>query len=273
MNKIFSIITLLFLSTCLFAADIVNMKLGDFDVTAITIQYMNHKDSLFRYYGDKDIEDFLKQDGATASAINVFYVNTGDHKILFDTGINTEVLLKQLKSIKVDPKDIDIICITHMHFDHIAGLVNNAQKTFPNADIYISEEELMANRNSQILPICSDKIKSFAQNEQILPYIKTVPAFGHTDGHTMFEITSKGKKMLVWGDIIHAPIQFQDPNIYLTYDTDFEKALAVRTHLLYDYADTSEYIAGAHLLNCGIGQIQRNKNGFKFIPVQIFQKH
>ncbi len=272
MNKIFSIIALLFFGSCLFAADIVNMKLGDFDVTAITIQYMNHKDSLFRYYGEKDIKDLLKQNGATASAINVFYLNTGDHKILFDTGIDAGILLKKLKSIKVNPEDIDIICITHMHFDHIAGLVNNAQKTFPNADIYISEEEMMVNGNSQIIPICSDKIKSFPQNENILPYIKSVPAFGHTLGHTMFEVTSKGKTMLVWGDVIHAPIQFQDPNIYLTYDTDFEKALSVRKYLLGKYADTGKYIAGAHLLNCGLGQIQGAKTGYKFVPYQFFQE-
>lgn len=272
MYKIFSIMTLLFLSTCLFAADIVNMKLGDFDVSAITIQYMNHKDSLFRYYGDKDIEEFLKQNGATASAINVFYVNAGDHKILFDTGTNAEILLKQLKRINVAPEDIDIICITHMHFDHIGGLVNNYQKTFPNANIYISSEEMMANRDSQILPFCSDKIKEFSQNDDILPYVKSIPAFGHTDGHTMFEVTSKGKTMLVWGDVIHAPIQFQDPNIYLTYDTDFEKALAVRKYVLGKYAETGKYIAGAHLVNCGLGQIQGAKIGYKFVPVQSFKK-
>ncbi len=264
MHKIFSVVALLFLSSCLFA-DVVNMKVGDFDVTAITIQAMNHRPGLFRYYGDKNIEDFLKQKDSTSSAINVFYVNTGKHKILFDTGINTAALLKELKNINVNPKDIDIICITHMHFDHIAGLINGSQKTFPNAHIYIAEEELASNKNSPILPICSDKIKIFKQNENILPYIKSIPAFGHTDGHTMFEVTNKGETLLVWGDIIHAPIQFQDPNIYLTYDTDFEKALSARKKALKNYADTGKYIAGAHLLNGGIGKIQNSKTGYKFI--------
>ena len=267
MRKFVLAVVSLFFGTCLFA-DVTKMKLGDFDVAAITIQKMNHKNSLFHYYGDKDIEDFLKQKNATASAINVFFVNTGDHKVLFDTGIDAAILVKELKKINVAPENIDIICITHMHFDHIAGLVNNAQKTFPNADIYISDEEFIENKNSPIVPVCSDKIKTFQQNENILPYIKSIPAFGHTVGHTMFEIKSKSGTMLVWGDIIHAPIQFQDPNIYLTYDADFEKALSLRKNVLLKYAENGEIIAGAHLVNGGIGTVVKSKtdtNSYNFI--------
>ena len=81
----------------------------------------------------------------------------------------------------------------------------------------------------------------------------------------MFEITSQGKTMLVWGDILHAPVQFQDPNIYLTYDTDPIQALSVRKKVMQEYADSEKYIAGAHLLNCGIGKLQKDKTGYKFI--------
>lgn len=269
MKKFFLIIATLFVTTGLFAANTVHMKLGKFDVTAIKIQSMNHKKELFRYKDEKKLQEFLNQKDSNASAINVFYVDTGDHKILFDTGINSQVLLDALKTINVEPKNIDIICITHMHYDHIAGLIYDYNRTFPKADIYIAQEELDANKTSEILLAYPNRIKAFKQNEKILPYIKSIPAFGHTLGHTMFEITSEGQTMLVWGDILHAPIQFQDPEIFLVYDTDPIQALSVRKKVLKDYADSGKYIAGAHLLNCGIGKLQKDETGkYQFAFVQ-----
>ena len=220
---------------------------------------------MFRYKDTKKLEEFLNQTDSNASAINVFYVDTGDHKILFDTGINAPALLEALKSINVEPKSIDTICITHMHYDHIAGLINDYNKTFPKANVYIAQEEIDANKTSEVLLAYPNRIKSFKQNEQILPFIKSIPAFGHTLGHTMFEITSEGQTMLVWGDILHAPIQFQDPEIFLVYDTDPIQALSVRKKVLKDYADSGKYIAGAHLLNCGIGKLQKDESGYKFV--------
>ena len=268
MKKMFSIVAMLFFATGLFAANTTNMKLGKFDVTAIAIQSMNHKKELFRYKDTKKLEEFLNQKDSTASAINVFYVDTGDHKILFDTGINAQGLLEALKSINVEPKSIDTICITHMHYDHIAGLIYDYNKAFPKADVYIAQEEIDANKTSEVLLAYPGRIKAFKQNEQILPSIKSIPAFGHTLGHTMFEITSEGQTMLVWGDILHAPIQFQDPNIYLVYDTDPIQALSARKKVMQEYADTDKYIAGAHLLNCGIGKLQKDETGYKFIFVK-----
>ena len=269
MKKFFSIIAILFLTTSLFAANVINMKLGKFDVTAIKIQSMNHKKELFRYKDTKKLEEFLNQTDSNASAINVFYVDTGDHKILFDTGINAQVLLDVLKSINVEPKSIDAVCITHMHYDHIAGLIQDYNRAFPKADIYIAQEEVNANKTSEILLAYPNRIKQFKQNEQIFPFIKTIPAFGHTLGHTMFEVTSDGQTMLIWGDILHAPIQFQDPNIYLVYDTDPIQALSVRKKVMQEYSDSDKYIAGAHLLNCGIGKLQKDKkDSYKFTFIQ-----
>lgn len=268
MKKLFSIVAMLFLTSCLFAANIVDMKLGKFDVKAIQIQSMGHKKELFRYKDTTKLEELLNQKDSTASAINVFYVDTGDHKILFDTGINAPALLEALKAINVEPKSIDIICITHMHYDHIAGLINDYNRTFPKADIYIAQEEINANLKSEILLAYPNRVKAFKQNEQILPYIKSIPAFGHTLGHTMFEVTSEGQTMLVWGDILHAPIQFQDPEIFLVYDTDPIQALSARKKVMKEYADSDKYIAGAHLLNCGIGKLQKTETGYQFVFLQ-----
>lgn len=244
--------------------DIFQFDLGKFKVTAIKIQTMNHNKTLFRYKDTKKLEEFLNQKDSTLSAINIFYIDTGNHKILFDTGIDAKVLLEKLNTINVGPKDVDVICITHMHYDHIAGLINDFNRTFPKTDIYIAQEEVDENKTSDLLLAYPNRIKIFKQNEKIFSFIQTIPAFGHTLGHTMFEVTSEGQNLLVWGDIIHAPIQFKEPNIYMTYDTDPIQALSARKKILQKYADSKEIIAGAHLLNCGIGKIKKDKDGYIF---------
>ncbi len=269
MNKFFlSIFVMLFCVNCLFAKDIVTMKLGKYNITGICISSTNHNKDLFRYKNKDELKNFLDKPNSTVSAINVFLVETDKHKILFDTGTNSKILLEKLNSINIKPKDIDVVCITHMHYDHISGLINDYNRTFPKADIYIAQEELDANKNSDLFLAYSNRIKPFKQNETILSFIKTIPAFGHTAGHTMFEITSDNQTVLIWGDIIHAPIQFEEPNIYLTYDSDPISALSVRKKILKDYSDSGKYIAGAHLLNCGIGKIQKDKTGYKFTFVE-----
>lgn len=265
MCKLFSsIFVMLFCVSCLFAKDVVNLKLGKYNVVGICISSMNHNKDLFRYKNKDKLKEFLNKQNSTVSAINVFLVETDNHKILFDTGTNSKILLEKLNDINIKPKDIDVICITHMHYDHIAGLLNDYNRTFPKADIYIAQEELDANKTSDLLLAYPNRIKPFKQNETILSFIKTIPAFGHTAGHTMFELTSDNKTLLVCGDIIHAPIQFEEPNIYLTYDTDPIEALSVRKKIMKDYADSGKYVAGVHLLNCGIGKIQKDKSGYKF---------
>jgi len=265
MYKLFSsIFVMLFCVSCLFAKDVIKMKLGKYNVTGFCISSMNHNKDLFRYKNKDELKKFLDKQGSTVSAINVFLVETDKHKVLFDTGTNSAVLLEKLSSININPKDIDAVCLTHMHYDHTAGLINDYNRTFPKSDIYVAQEELDANKTSDLFLAYPNRIKPFKQNETILSFIKTIPAFGHTMGHTMFELTSEDKTLLVWGDIIHAPIQFEEPNIYLTYDTDPIQALSIRKKIMKECSDSGKYIAGAHLLNCGIGKIQKDKSGYKF---------
>lgn len=264
MYKIFStIFAMVFCVTCLFAKD-VNLKLGKYNVTGFCISSMNHNKGLFRYKDQQELETLLDKPNSTASAVNVFFIQTLKHKILFDTGTDSKILVEKLNSINVLPKDVDMIFLTHMHYDHVAGLIDDYNRTFPKADIYISQEELDANKNSELLLAYPNRIKPFKQNEQILSFIKTIPAFGHTVGHTIFEVTSDNKTLLIWGDIIHAPIQFEEPNIYLTYDTDPIQALSTRKKIMNKYADSKKYIAGAHLLNGGIGKLKKAEKGYKF---------
>jgi len=255
--------------SCLYAEEgTFTFKLGNYNVSSLIISKMEHPKNLFRYDNKKQLEKYLSQENSNLSAINVFFVDMGKIKILFDAGTDPDVLIERLAEIKIKPEDINFICITHMHFDHIGGLVKNNSKVFPNAEIFISEEELSANPNSIISQVYGDNIKTFKQNEVIINNIKTIPAFGHTDGHTIFLVSSRYQNILFWGDMLHAVVQFDNYNIYMTYDKDPQKVIALRKNILEEYSNNKYYIAGAHLVYPGIGKIEKTKTGYKFISLE-----
>ena len=139
-------------------------NLGDYKMSSLIISKMEHPKNLFRYENQAELEKYLKQDNSNLSAINVFFIDTGKDKILFDAGTDPNVLIERLYEINVKPEDINFICITHMHFDHIGGLVKDNKKVFTNAKIFVSEEELAANPNSILSAFYKDNIITFKQN-------------------------------------------------------------------------------------------------------------
>ena len=242
--------------------------LGDYKMSSLIITKMEHAKKLFRYEDPVKLKKYLEQEDSNLSAINVFYIDTGKNKVLFDAGTDPDVLTERLQEINVNPKDINFICITHMHFDHIGGLVKNGKKVFPNATVFVAKEELEANPNSILSEFYENSIKTFKQNEVIIDNIKTIPAFGHTKGHSMFLVSGKNKSVLIWGDMLHAVVQFDNFNIYMTYDAAPDKVIVLRKKVLEEFSKNNCYIAGAHLIYPGIGTIKKTKTGYKFVPVK-----
>ena len=75
---------------------------------------------------------------SSGSKGNSTYVETENHKILIDIGTSSLYVEKSLKNIGVDPKDIDIILITHAHVDHVSGLTVFMKKYNPL--VYVSNK-------------------------------------------------------------------------------------------------------------------------------------
>ena len=96
-------------------------------------------------------------EGKSPSSINAFVIKTETkkkekkdgkdidviikHTFLIDTGMSTETLLKNLRDAGIKPEDIDVILITHMHADHIGGLLKDGKAAFPKATLHIARDE------------------------------------------------------------------------------------------------------------------------------------
>ena len=151
------------------------------------------------------------------------------------------------------PEEIDAICLTHLHPDHIGWLLADGKAAFPSATIYLSETEnastsqweatspLLA-RWQQVKEAYAGKIVTFADNAALFDgRVQTLPAPGHTPGHTLFQIGN----CLIAGDILHSQdLQLDNPYFCARYDQDPTTAVATRKQIL-------EYVRNNHLQLCG----------------------
>ncbi len=99
-------------------------------------------------------------------------------------------------------------------------------------------------------------------------YISAEAAYGHEIGHTAFLVQSGADRLLVWGDIVHAPsVQFAHPDITWEFDADQDAARSMRLSVLERTAREQLPVAGAHLAFPGIGHIKATGEAYAFVPL------
>jgi glyoxylase-like metal-dependent hydrolase (beta-lactamase superfamily II) len=210
-------------------------------------------------------------DGTYATATNAFLVKTPKQIILVDTGFGTN-LFQNMQTLGVTPDAVDAVLMTHMHGDHIGGLQRDGKPLFPKADVYLAEQELRFWSNAEnvkaALAPYGERVKTFAPatigavSQELLPAITAIAAFGHTPGHTVYTVGSKGKSLLIWGDLVHAmEIQIPVPEVSINFDTDPVMAAATRKTILEYVAANGIPVAGMHLVYPGIGTIKEVSGG------------
>lgn len=217
-----------------------------------------------RMLGGKDAAD---------TPVNAFLVRMPGHTVLVDTGIGKDPdedsghLAEQLAAAGVMPADIDLVLITHDHFDHIGGLLKaDGTRAFPKAVLRVARREHAfwtedPSRLPERLRDRAPKLKAlfgvygkagafrpFEDGEELLPGLRALPAYGHTGGHTVYAFTSEGRELWCIGDLIHfGAVQFQHPEIGVAFDLDGDRAVKVRQELFREAARRKVVLAGAHL--------------------------
>ena len=216
------------------------------------------------------------------NAINIFLVQTGVENILVDTGFGLK-LEEHLKHFKLEPKDIHSVLITHMHRDHIGGLLKDGKQRFPNAKVYLDKNEYAywmddPQRKASVEHVVNaykDKLHLFTagdlngKSQKLFPEVSAIAAYGHTPGHTVYMIESKGEKLLIWGDLTHAmAFQMPYPKVSVTYDVSSSKAAQTREQILRYVSENKISVAGMHIAFPGMGKVSSDaKGGYIFKPL------
>ena len=227
-----------------------------------------------------------------------FLVNTGKRLILVDAGSGSWFgggalgrMEGSLHSAGYTPEQVDLVLVTHLHSDHIGGLTTqDGKRVFPNAEVYVAKEdsnfwlspEIAAKAPKDVQPffqgaqaiaapyIKAGKWHAFSSSEPIVDGMQVVPLHGHTPGHTGYEFSSKGQKILFWGDTIHAQrVQLQHPGVTVVFDIDPAAAAATRNQLLPRLAREDILIAGPHMLFPGLGRLHQLGSGYSWAPVSF----
>lgn len=280
------------------------LMLGQFEITALSDgTNVMPMDKLLTRTPPEQINQLLAEKSLTSpveTSINAFLVNTGKNLILIDAGnglqanSNVGKVQQNLIAAGYRPEQVDTILMTHLHGDHFGGLVNDGKLAYPNATIYVPQQEsdfwLDPQHLAQAQPerkpafqrvqdvfstiASASKLKTFAGDRALFAGITPVFAPGHTPGHTAYRIESEGKKLLAWGDIIHAEaVQMAVPTTTISFDSDMDEATKTREKLLAQAASEGYWVAGAHLPFPGIGhvntRVERNgtTNGYRWLPV------
>ncbi|HEU5437436.1 MAG TPA: MBL fold metallo-hydrolase [Telluria sp.] len=277
------------------------MMLGDFEITPVSDgtvdlpmnKLLNDKPAnidaqLAKYHLGAMVE----------TSDNVFVINTGTKLVMVDTGAGVLFgptlgkLIANLKAAGYQPEQVDEIYLTHMHGDHVGGLLSDGKIAFPNAivraakadaDFWLSQANMdkapedgkgtfkgaMASLNPYIQ---AGKFKTFTGNIELVPGVSAVATHGHTPGHTSYMVESKGTKMMLIGDLIHAAaVQMENPAVTINFDSDKKAAAAARKKAFDAAAKGGYLIGGAHLQFPGVGYLAPSGKGYRWIPVNYTQ--
>ena len=280
------------------------LMLGDFEVTALSDgTFPMETSKLLTNITPKQLDSALHRAFLTEppeASVNAFLINTGSKLVLIDTGAgvlfgpSVGKLLGNLQAAGYQAEQVDEVYITHMHGDHVGGLVTDSKPAFPNAlvragqadaDFWLSKAAMEAAPKEQkdgfqgamtsLNPyVASGKFKPIVADGELVPGIRARLAAGHTPGHTVYVVESKGQKLLVWGDLMHfAAAQFPDPAVTIRFDSDSPAAAAQRKKIFAEAAASGEWVAGAHLSFPGLGHLRVSGTGYIYVPANYSVPH
>ena len=193
------------------------------------------------------------------SSMSCLLLQTEGKTILLDAGLGAPFsqLLPKLKEKGVTPEELKLIYITHLHPDHIGGMLKDGKVVFPKAEVYVNRVEAEAwlamdgdkgKLAKSVLEAYKSRLHLFEAGDTLEGGVKSIAAYGHTSGHTIFQKNN----ILVIGDLIHgAALQLDHPEYCPTYDMDKEAARESRLRILKYARENNLTMYGMHLPSPG----------------------
>lgn len=261
-------------------------SLGDMKVTTL-LDASAARDGAKGMFGsaasDEEFAKVSEENFISVDKIQFYFtptlVETGSQRVLFDTGLGQGGIVAALAEAGVSPDEIDVVVLTHMHPDHIGGLMADGAPTFANARYVTGSAEYNfwskmepGNRVGDVVaknvtPL-AEKMTFIDDGASVASGITSVAAFGHTPGHMNYMLESGGQQLVLTADLAnHYVWSFAHPEWAFSFDVDKEMATASRRKILGMLAADRVPMIGYHMPFPAAGFVETRGDGFRFVPV------
>lgn len=256
------------------------VKLGGFEVTTLLAGTRTVPNPQGIFGMNVDADTFAAASAGAnipTDAAQFFFtptvVNTGSELILFDTGLNPAGITAALGAAGYTSDQIDTVVLTHMHGDHIGGLMGDGGETFAGAKYVTGAVEFdvwdMAGNDTfeaKVRPI-EDKIAMIKGGDAVASGVTAMEAFGHTPGHMAYMLESDGKQLVLGADFAnHYVWSLAHPDWEVKFDRDKAAAAATRRKMLSMMAADKVPFVGYHMPWPAIGYAETRDSGFHYVP-------
>lgn len=243
------------------------------------------------------LKDMFLPPDAFDWALNAVVVRSGDQTILIDAGLGSDPdlhlpragqLVKRLDAAGIDLSAVTDVVLTHMHMDHVGGLIVDGIKDRlrPDLRIHVAAAEVkfwespdfsqtamptgfpdaLRSAAKQFVKEYSGQLRLFDEEQEVAPGVVVQRTGGHTPGHSVVRLTSGGERLMFAGDAVFA-VGFEHPDWHNGFEHDPKEAARVRIRLLRELAETGEILVATHLPFPSVGRVAVDGDAFRWVPV------
>ncbi len=278
------------------------LKVGDIDVLVVSDGVLPLPTKMLGHNADPAVragwfKDMFLPPDAFDWALNVVVVRSGDKTILIDAGLGSDPdlhlpragqLIKRLEAAGIDLASVTDVVLTHMHMDHVGGLLVDGVKDQlrPDLQIHVAAAEVkfweapdfthtamppgfpdaLRAAAKQFAKMYHNQLRQFDEEHEVAPGVVVSRTGGHTPGHSVVRVASGGERLMFAGDAVLA-VGFDHPDWHNGFEHDPEEAARIRVRLLRELAETGEMLVATHMPFPSIGRVAVDGDTFRWVPI------
>lgn len=275
------------------------LRIGEIDVLVVSDGVLTLPGAMLAHNAEPAVreawlkENFLPPD-AFDWALNVVVVRSGGRTILIDAGMGAEFplpragqLIHRLEAAGIDLASVTDVVLTHMHMDHVGGLLIDGVKEQlrPDLQIHVAAAEIkfwespdfsrvsmpdgfpdaLRATAKRFVKEYRSQLRPFEDEYEVAPGVVIHRTGGHTPGHSIVRLVSGGDRLTFAGDLVFA-VGFEHPDWHNGFEHYPEEAARARTRLLRELAETGGLLVATHMPFPSIGHVAVAGDAFRWVP-------
>lgn len=277
------------------------LRVGDIDVLVVSDGVLPLPGAMLGHNADPGVraawltDRFLPAD-VLDWALNAVVARSGGRTILIDAGLGFDPdlnlpragqLARRLAAAGIDLAAVTDVVLTHMHMDHIGGLIVDGvrERLRPDLRIHVAAAEVafweapdfsradmppgfpdaLRAAARRFAAQYRDRLRPFDDRREVAPGVLVERTGGHTPGHSVVRLASGGERLTFAGDAVFT-VGFEHPDWHNGFEHDPDEAARVRLRLLRELAASGERLIATHLPFPSVCHGAADGDAFRCVP-------